>query len=373
VYTIVLFPRAAREDSPIDRNRIKDQSCLNHRGPLVILDPVSEGGTQVFARRLVLMILACQVSFAVPAWGQNSRRSGVSGRNSEMIVYVRAPTGEPLDVPAIVQLFKWDGTPHDRTTAQGISPVVFSNLGPGGYYVEVQAPGFQTTRQEATVVVPVTTDVHVYMRPQASAARSTSPAGPPLLVAPKAQREVEQGLEALRANNLKEAQKRLDHAAELAPGHPDVFYLLGVLYVRLNDLTRARGALEKATQLDPNHPRALAALGTVLSNQGEYAAAIPILEKAVAVNDRAWETQWTLASAEYQQRRFEQARAHAQQALATAQGRAPEIQLLIAQVLAALGQREKAAQELESFLRSHPEHAKAPLARGWLARLQQNR
>ncbi len=289
-----------------------------------------------------------------------------------MIVYVRTPTGEPLDVPAIVQLFKWDGTPHARTTAQGISPVVFSDLGPGGYYVEVQAPGFQTTRQEASVVIQGTTEVQVYMRAQASAARSTTPAGPPLL-APKAQREVEQGLEALRANNLKEAQKRLDRAAELAPGHPDVFYLLGVLYVRLNDLTRARSTLEKATQLDPNHARALAALGTVLSNQGEYAAAIPILEKAVAVNDRGWETQWTLATAEYHQRQFEQARAHAQQALATAQGKAPEIQLLIAQALAALGQREKAAQELESFLRSHPEHARAHLARGWLARLQQNR
>ncbi len=285
---------------------------------------------------------------------------------------MRAPTGEPLSVPAIVQLFKSDGTPHGRTTAQGIAPVVFSNLAPGGYYVEVQAPGFQTTREEANIMMPVTTEVHIYMRPEPSGVPSATPAGPPLL-APKVRKEVDQGLEALRGNNLKAAQERLDRAAKLAPGHPDVFYLLGVLYVRLDDLTRARSALEKATQLDPNHARALAALGTVLSNQGEYAAAIPILEKAVALNDRAWETQWTLASAEYHQRQFEQARAHAQQALNAAQGKAPEIQLLLAQALAALGQRERAAQELESFLRSHPEHSKALLARRWLARLQQNR
>jgi Flp pilus assembly protein TadD len=328
--------------------------------------------TQVFARRLALTILACKLCFAVPVSAQNPRRSGASANTSEMIVYVRAPTGEPLNVPAIVQLFRWDGTPHDRTTAQGITPVVFSSLGPGGYYVEVQAPGFQTTREEATVVIPVTAEVHVYMRPETSAAVSTIAAGPPIL-APKAGKEVEKGLEALRTNNLKEAQKRLDRAAELAPGHPDVFYLVGVLYVRLDDLAKARSALEKATQLDPNHARALAALGTVLSNQGEYGAAIPILEKAVALNDHAWETQWTLASAEYRQRRFEQARAHAQQALSTAQGKAPEIQLLLAQALAALGQRERAAQELESFLRSHPEHAKAPLARRWLGQLHQNR
>src|SRR5207245_40772 len=242
---------------------------------------VGQGVTQVFGRRLVIAILACEVSLSVLAFGQRSRSSGT---NSEMIVHVRAPTGEPLSVPAIVLLFKSDGTPHGRTTAQGIAPVVFSNLG---------------------------------------------------------------------------------------PGHPDIFYLLGVLYVRLDDPTRARSALEKATQLDPNHARALAALGTVLSNQGEYAAAIPVLKKAMELNDHAWETQWTLASAEYHERQFEQARDHAQQALNSAQGKAPEIQLLLAQALGALGQREKAAQQLESFLGSHPEHVKAPLARGWLAKLQQ--
>src|SRR5207245_140418 len=94
---------------------------------------VGQGVTQVFGRRLVIAILACEVSLSVLAFGQRSRSSGT---NSEMIVHVRAPTGEPLSVPAIVLLFKSDGTPHGRTTAQGIAPVVFSNLGPGGYYVE---------------------------------------------------------------------------------------------------------------------------------------------------------------------------------------------------------------------------------------------
>jgi Flp pilus assembly protein TadD len=329
---------------------------------------VSEGARPLFARRLALMILACQVSFAVPASGQGNKPSG---NNSTMIVYVRGPMGDPLSVPAIIQLFKSDGTPHGRTTAQGITPVVFPDLGPGGYYVEVSAPGFQTTREEASVIVPVTAEVHVYMRPEASAAPSATRPGPPIL-APKAKKELELGLEALRSNNLKEAQKLLGRAAELAPGHPDVFYLLGVLYVRLNEFDKARNALEKATQLDSNHARALAALGTVLSNQGEYAAAIPILKKAIGLNDRVWETQWTLASAEYHERQFEQARDHAQQALNMAQGKAPEIQLLLAQALAALGQREEAARELESFLSSHAAHAKAPVARRWLTQLHAN-
>ena len=183
---------------------------------------------------------------------------------------------------------------------------------------------------------------------------------------------MDQGLEALRGNNLKEAQKRLGRAAELARGNPDVFYLLGVLYIRLNDFVKARSALEKAVQIDPNHARALAALGTVLSNQGEYTLAIPMLKKTAELNSHAWETQWTLASAEYHERQFEQARVRAQQALNMAQGKALEIQLLLAQALVALRQRESVATELDSFLRRYPDHSKAPLAHRWLAKLRES-
>ncbi|MFY9532041.1 MAG: tetratricopeptide repeat protein [Candidatus Acidiferrales bacterium] len=317
--------------------------------------------------RCLAVFLACQVSFAVSASAQETKRS--DGTNSDLTVHVRAPDGAPLNVPAIVQLFRFDGTPHGRTTAQGITPVVFSNLGPGSYYVEVSAPGFQTTREDASVVSS-TAEVDVYMRPELSAPPTPAPPGPPVL-APKARKEMEQGLEALRTNDLKEARKRLDRAVALAPGHPDVLYLLGVLYVKLNDLPHAQSTLEKATQLDPNHPRALAALGTVLSNEGEYAKAIPLLRRAVEISDHAWETLWTLASAEYQERQFEQARDHAQESLKLAQDKAPEIRLLLAQALASLGEQEKAAQELESFLRSYPDHGQAPQAQLWLAKLQQ--
>ena len=324
-------------------------------------------------RLLALTVFAWQACFHIPTLAQAPEAKPGGSKGAQVIVYVRAPAGEPLTVPAIVQLFRFDGTPHDRTTAQGITPVVFPNLGPGGYYVEVSAPGFETTRVEAGVTGPIPTEVYVYMRPEAAPASSeAAPAGPPVL-APKARKELEQGLDDLRGNNLKGAQQRLERAAKLAPGHPDVFYLLGVLYVRLNDSAQARSALEKATQLDPKHARALAALGTVLSNQGEYTKAIPLLTRAVELNDHAWETQWTLASAEYHERQFEQARDHARQALTLSQDKAPEIQLLLAQALAGLGQRDKAAAELEAFLRHHSDHAKAPMARSWLAQLRQQR
>jgi len=271
-----------------------------------------------------------------------------------------------------VELYTFDGTPHGRTTAQGIAPVTFPNLAPGSYYVQVSAPGYLRTREDASVALPMPLEVYVYMRTEAAASSPAAPGGPPVL-APKAREELQRALDALRANDLKEAQKRLDRAEKLAPGHPDVFYLQGVLYIRLNDAAQAQRVLEKATQLDPKHARALAALGTVFSNQGEFAKAIPILRRAVELNDRAWETQWTLATAEYHERQFEQARDHARRAFLLSQDKAPEIQLLLAQALVALGERDKAVRELEAFLVRHGDHPKAPAVRRWLAQARWER
>ena len=163
----------------------------------------------------------------------------------------------------------------------------------------------------------------------------------------------------------------MDAVAALAPSHPDVLYLLGVLYVRQNNLPRAQEALTKATQIDPKHGRALAALGTVLSNQENYEAAIPPLEKALELNPRSWETRWTLAKACYFQRHYDRALKESQSALEASAGRAPEIELLVAQALTSVGRYEDSAQALRNFIQNHPEHAQAATARRWLDRLKQ--
>ena len=113
---------------------------------------------------------------------------------------------------------------------------------------------------------------------------STLPEGAPTagrpVLAPKAQEAFNKGLEALGQNNMKEAEKQIGEAARLAPGHPDVLYAQGVLYLRERKWPEAREVLEKATQVDPNHSQAFSALGMTYVNEGKYDAAIPALETA---------------------------------------------------------------------------------------------
>jgi tetratricopeptide (TPR) repeat protein len=145
-----------------------------------------------------------------------------------------------------------------------------------------------------------------------------------------------------------------------------------VLSVRRNDLPKAQEVFTKATQIDPHHARALAALGTVLSNQSKYEEAITPLEKALELNAQSWETRWTLAKACYYQRQYDRALKESQRALTASEGRAPEIELLVAQSLTSVGRYEDSAQALRSFLQKHPDSPQTPVARRWLDRLKQS-
>jgi TolA-binding protein len=59
-------------------------------------------------------------------------------------------------------------------------------------------------------------------------------------------------------------------------------------------------------------------------------------------------------------------------ALLESGGKAPEIELLAAQSLTALGRYDDSAQALRDFLKNHPDHQEASTARRYLDRLQQS-
>jgi tetratricopeptide (TPR) repeat protein len=186
------------------------------------------------------------------------------------------------------------------------------------------------------------------------------------LLAPKAKEAFDKGLQAINANKLPEAQKYVGEALKLAPGHPDVLFLQGVVDLSQHHWPEAQSVLEKATQLDPDNPRAFAALGIAFTNQGKYEAAIPPLEKSLQLQPAGWETQWTLAKAYYHQQQYDQALKTSQQALSESNGKAPDIALLVAQSLTAVGQYDAAAAVLRDFLKNHGDRPQAATARRWL-------
>ena len=311
-------------------------------------------------------ILFCLLASPLSALCQDSSSEGtvLRGDRVEISVTVRDSSGEPISAPASVKLYR-DGIPVDQKAAShGRAFFIPRTL--GNFSVIVEATGYKAAQKDLTLNVAVKAEVDVYL--QSASNDAVGVPGKPLL-APKAKEAFDKGLQAINANKLDEADKYVSEAMRLAPGHPDVLFVQGVLFLRRRNWTEAQAALEKATQLDSGNPRAFAALGMAFANQAKYEEAIPPLEKSLQLEPHGWETQWTLAKAYYHHQQYEQALKASQQALAESNGKAPEIELLVAQSLTAVGQYEDSAKTLREFLKNHGDRPEAATARRWLENL----
>jgi len=311
----------------------------------------------------------CLFSAALPARAQDEvpEQTAISGNAATIVVTVRESTGEPLGIPAMVKLFRAGGIPNGQGTTSKGGRVTFTPQNLGQFDVVVEAAGYKTGHETVSVPIPIRAEVDVYLEPESSSGAPNTPGG--VTLTPKAKEALEKGLAALRQNNLDEAEKHLGEATRLAPQHPDVLYLRGVLYLRKSQWADAQTEPENATQIDPTHARAFSAPGPALCDQGKYEAAIAPLEKSLQLGGGGWETHWTLAKAYYDTKKYEPALKESQTALSGSNGRAPEIELLVAQALTAVGRYEDSAAALRGFLKNHADHAEAAKAKRWLERL----
>ena len=279
--------------------------------------------------------------------------------------------GQPIAAAAMVKLYR-DGTiPSGQgQTSRGQVTFVVTSL--GEFTVVVEAAGYENVQKELSVRVAGREQVDVYLRRALGAEIVAGVPGRPVL-APKAKVALERGLKALSAAKTGEAEKYVGEAMRLAPGNPDVLYAKGVLCLKQQKWTEAQSTLEKAIQIDPRSARAFAALGMALCDEGKCEAAIAPLEKSLELDAAGtWEIRWALARAYYQRARYEDALKVSQEALAKSEGKAPEIALLVAQSLTAVGRYEDAAGTLREFVKEHGDRREAATARRWLASLAAN-
>jgi tetratricopeptide (TPR) repeat protein len=323
------------------------------------------------ALRLAAALLLCFAPGALPARGQDvgNANDAFHGNGAEITVTLRDASGQLISAPATIRLLRNGAIPSGQAaTSRG--RLVFQVTGLGDFTVIAEAVGYRSEQKVVSVPVTERTQVDVYMQRESDSGTVAGVPGRPLL-APKAKEAFDKGLLALSANKLGDAEKHATEAMRLAPGHPDVLYLQGVLDLKRRNFAGAQEALEKATQVDPGHARAFAALGMALADQGKYADAIAPLEKSLSLDAGAgaWETHWVLAKAYYQHEQYDDALKTSQAALADSSGKAPEIALLVAQSLTAVGRYEDAAAVLRDFVKSHGDRSEAATARRWLEKL----
>jgi uncharacterized protein HemY len=311
---------------------------------------------------LFLPLLLCPFA----ARSQTNAIPGNRGRQVEIAVTIRDPSGKILSSPANVKLYV-NGTPCDEgSTSNGRISFAIANI--GRFTAVVEAAGYKSAQNDTSVSEPVKVDLEVDLERDSSSSSASSAATP--ILAPKAKEALDKATQALRDNQLDDAQKALDDALKLAPNHPQVLYVEGTLNLQQHEWTKAQSVLEKVTQMEPNSSRALAALGMALCNQKKYTEAIPPLEKSLALDPASgWETRWSLGESYYQNQRYEDALKVSEPPEADSSAQAPQLALLVARALTAVGRYEDSAKVLRDVLKNHPDSPEASLARRYLARL----
>jgi len=322
--------------------------------------------------RMVLPLLLYLGFCSVPAPGQDSAEQGTMSRGdrAEIAVTVRDSSGQIISSPASVKLLK-NGIPSDQaSTSHGRAFFIPRSF--GEFTIVVEAAGYKTAQKDVSVSIPVRDEVDIYLKQDLPSNQNGEVPGKPLL-APKAKEALDKGLQAIKEDKFDEAQKQLSEAMRLAPANPEILYVQGALYMRRGDWVQAESFLEKSIQIDPNRPRVLAALGITLCDLKKYDQAIPQLEKSMQLEPAAgWDTEWALAKSYYYREQYEQALKMAQQAHTDSRGRAPQVELLLAQCLTAVGRYEDSAQVLREFLKNNANDPDAATARRWLDGLVAN-
>lgn len=292
-------------------------------------------------------------------------------------VYLRLESGQPLpqQVTPILRIASVaGGAPLDIAPRQaGNGTWFFDGVGIGNdFNVVVTAAGYMAAGERVHIPnTPGTTvDVIVLMRP-IDDELVYHPPNSDFALAPKAQREIQHSLDDLQHGQFQSSVKHTQRALQIAPDNPYVEYVMGLTYVLQQQFKQARPFLEKSVSTDARQPNALNALGTVCYRLGDNRGAIEALSKAVQLDGTMWKAEWTLAVAYLGERKYSQAREHAEQAMKIGKDKAGQAQLALGQALAGLGEREQAAKLFEKFAAEYPKDPNATTALKWAALIRQ--
>jgi tetratricopeptide (TPR) repeat protein len=278
--------------------------------------------------------------------------------NSSLAVQVRAPNGSTLDTLALVTLCNLSGQTITSKATFG-SQAIFTPLNKGQYTINVEAAGYVKGEAEAQITSGHGQQLVIVTLQPDSGTGLTSVAPTGVILSPKAQKETSRGVEALQANKFDEAIKHLEAAHHLVPNHPDVSYMLGMVYEKKGDLVTARKCWDEALQAYPKHLSSLLASGDIALRQDDVAGGRKYLDQAVEVAPNSWRAHSLLANALLRQHSYAEAVTHAERAMDLGKGQANSSLLILGQALAAERQNDQAIAALKDYLASKPPEQQA--------------
>lgn len=327
--------------------------------------PISYG-TTVAIRHLLVLALAffsfakARSLSAYPAQQDNSPHGIIE-------VHLRLADGSQFSGLGRVRILTQGGPELAESTTDMSGKATINDLPPGNYIVEASAAGYLAAREDVHLEMRWSlVTIALVMKPDEMGMPKKEGGSAAPILAPNARKEIQKGLEAFEKSNLVLARKHFENALAMAPGNPDVQFLMGALEAQEKNFTAAEQHLVKAIQIYPNHVRSLQLLGELYNQQDRGKDSVPLLEKAVALQDGSWRSHWALGVAYLKTNEPRKAREQAVRAIALGKSAAGVAHLLEAQALIDLRQFDAAETSLQAFIRDDPANPYSSKARAAL-------
>jgi len=327
--------------------------------------------TSVFSRARVtafcfaLVLLAMQPLASAQRPDIGGMQMPSPGGTVSVAIAVRDVQGAPPSTAANVRLYSPTNGYDTTSITGGTSDAVFS-VPPGDYRVEVRCDGYQLATDELTVAprdLATDTYVTILLKPALANTSGKSLTGGAIMT-PKLQQTVAKGMDALRQRNCDLAKKQFQKGTQMAPGNPELAFLMGATEFCLQHTDLARKSFERAVALDPNFEKALLSLGEMQLVAGETNVAIVTLQKAVSVNATDWRAYLVLANAYYRiPGHLPDAEAHARHAVDLAGDKGGSACLLLGQIYLVEGKTLEARRTWQKLAEDLPSDPSAVVAR----------
>ncbi|HMO81828.1 MAG TPA: tetratricopeptide repeat protein [Pyrinomonadaceae bacterium] len=328
-----------------------------------------------FAALVAMLALSAAVSYGqISDLSPSATDTGLGGINS-IEGMVMGPGGEAIARARVMLVTMTRGNRIIQANDRG--NFAFRGLVSGNYTIVVdKEEGFEAFSQNVDVIhfrgaPAVTVNVNVRLTRKASteirpAVLDASFAGVPKTALDHFTR----GKELAEAGKAAEAVEEFKLAIEQHPEFTSAHIDIGVQYMRLNKLEEADAAFQAAIKLSPDSFLALLNRGMVNVGLERYGEAVPILRKALKINESSEVAHYFLGQALANLGLFDEAEKSLQIALRSGNENMKEAHRILAIIYSSKGDRGRAINHLETYLRLNPLSPDADKLRAALDKLK---
>jgi Tfp pilus assembly protein PilF len=312
---------------------------------------------------LLVTTLLLTAAIATSAQGVGSSRGAPGGGGTHTIQgRVYSPSGRQVETQLRVRL-ESNETPPMSTVTDSDGAFVFSSLLAGEYRLTVEGGNqFEDAKEYPSIYREASSGGRIVTL--AIQLRLKESADPAFVSVPKdALDHYKKGLESARAGDSKKAVDQLKNAVSIYPKFVPALNELGVQYLKLAQPEKAAEALEASLKITPDSFVPRLTYGIALLNQKKFAEAETQLSMALKKNDKSPTAHMYLGIALMSQQKLEDAEKELGLAVASNSSEVAMVHRYLGGIYWGKREYQRAADELETYLKLVPKAADADRTR----------